>query len=124
MIKTGDTKEVFAVYTNSDLTEGRGSQYIEFFCECEATAIRKAHGNYIQGLNSPIKKITVEFDLEKGGWIGPVRILKPSPDDIEKQKKIDYENELKRKYLEVVNKAKEAGLSDVDVKILQDGMKL
>lgn len=124
MLKSGDTKEVFAVYTNSDLTEGRGSQYIEFLCECEATAIRKAHRNYIQGLNSPIKKITVEFDLEKGGWIGPINIIKPSPDDIEKQKKIDYINELKRKYMEVVEKAKDAGLSEEDVKILQDGMKL
>ncbi len=49
-----ETRKVWIVRTNDDLTEGRGRQYIKAVCELEATAIRLAKNGYVQGSDCPI----------------------------------------------------------------------
>jgi hypothetical protein len=88
------TKEndIYAVFTNTDLTEGRGSQYCCALATNEITAIRLAKGNYVQGTNAPVKKVKlifVEPDDGYGEWYAPAcRIHKPNSEDIENEKKL------------------------------------
>ncbi|WP_156374424.1 hypothetical protein [Pseudorhodoferax sp. Leaf274] len=44
-----DERTVYAVYTNTDLTEGRGRQYVTHYCETEATARRVGSRGYVMG---------------------------------------------------------------------------
>jgi hypothetical protein len=56
MSKVTDRKDIWLVYSNTDLTEGKGRVFVEYVCESEATARRKAKQNYIQGTDSPVSK--------------------------------------------------------------------
>ena len=44
-----DTKEVWVVYTNTDLTEGRGHQYPIHVCGSASTAARMRHARASRG---------------------------------------------------------------------------
>ncbi|HHO0758299.1 TPA: hypothetical protein ACRTNY_001360 [Aeromonas hydrophila] len=57
-----DTKEVWVVYTNSDLTEGRGHQYPIHVCGSASTAARMATRKGVQGSDANVsKEIAVRF---------------------------------------------------------------
>lgn len=80
-----ETKEVFQVLTNSDRTEGRGRSYTYILCENEATAIRYAKGNFIQGSDCPIQ--TTKILLIDGVWYGPKPLVEiPTIKDMEDEK--------------------------------------
>ena len=111
-----ETKTVFAVRTNTDLTEGRGYEYYEFFCEIEATAKRLAKKNYIMGTDSPVSEVKAYFI--NSSWYLPSNIIKPSVYDIEKQAEIDKMNELKNAKNNIFKKMREAGFSDDEISIL------
>lgn len=81
---------VWCVITNSDLTEGRGYNFILHICELEATARRFAKGAGVQGTNAVVEKHYVYHT--NNGILGPVtKIIKPSVQDNENQKRIDAE---------------------------------
>ena len=106
-------KMLWAVYTNTDLTEGRGSQYVKYFCQYEATAIRLAKRGYVQGSDCPVKQIEV-LDLN-GTLVLPMSVLKieqPNQEDEGLEKRI-----IARK--QAVERAKTAGLSDEDIALLR-----
>jgi hypothetical protein len=109
-LKVEKTMGVWVVYTNEDLTEGRGRQYPLAVCQKQATALRVGSKKYVQGCDCPIKReIAV---LINGNWLVPGRMLEPSKEDIEKQKAIDAKRD-------TIAKAKKLGLTDEELEILK-----
>lgn len=110
---SADTKTVYAVYTNSDLTEGRGTQTVLCVCEIEATAIRMAKGKYVMGTDAPIQPITVERHGEK--WFYPtsaVSVVPPTAADVARQELLDSTTA-------AIARAKAAGLHDADIELIR-----
>ena len=105
-----ETKKVWAVYTNTDLTEGRGREYAKHLCETQATAIRKAKGAGVQGSNARVREVEIIKHLNS--WYGPVNIEHPTADDVAEQTKLSIK-------LAAINKAKELGLTDDDINAIK-----
>jgi hypothetical protein len=103
------TKEVYAVISNTDLTEGRGQQHIVAFCEKKATAIRLGKGGYVQGCDCPVEQITLFWRANK--WFGPVVVVRPTAEDEKKQRNIDARSE-------ALNKARAMGLSENEINLI------
>ena len=103
---------IWTVSTNSDLTEGRGNQYVKHYCRTEATAMRLAKRGYVQGSDCPVDKVTL-IEVE-GGYIMPtsfIRIMEPSQEDLK------LEGHLV-KVRSAHEKAKSAGLTDEEITLL------
>ena len=113
-----DTKTVFAVMSNTDLTEGRGRQYIKHLCELEATAIRLGKGEWIQGANCPVHE--VDLFLHESVWYGPVSIEAPSTTDFNAEKILIEKRKLQQKRDAVLVKAAELGLSEEEISLLKN----
>ena len=107
-------KEIlWAVYTNTDLTEGRGRQYVSHFCRLQATAIRLAKKGYVQGSDCPVKPVEVlNFDGKRVLPADLLMIWEPSKNDEAKEEQLRFREEARAK-------AKAAGLSDEDIAILE-----
>lgn len=104
--------KIWAVYSNSDLTEGRGRQYVKHFCVSQATALRLAKGGYVQGSDCPVRAVDV---LELDGK----RVLPTSLLNIEQPTKADEVEEARLTARQAaMNKAKQAGLSDEEIALL------
>lgn len=108
-LQVQETRDVWVVYSNSDLTEGRGYQYPRWTCWAEATAIRYAKGNYVMGSDCPVQKSSA-FRIG-GKWFAPTDIQKATADDLKAQGRIDARTE-------AMAKAKAAGLTDDDLRNL------
>lgn len=107
-------KKVWAVYTNTDLTEGKGRQYIKTLCDFKATAERLGKKEYVQGTDCPIGEITV-FKIHEGGeWYAPVPITAPTQEDKERQAEIE-------RYERAYQDARAAGLTPDQIKAIQQG---
>ena len=106
-------KFVFVAYTNTDCTEGRGRDIPIAVCESEATAIRLAKGQYVQGSNGPVRKVEViEVD---GKFFYPksaVTLVPPTKEDLAQDARL----EAKRVAIE---KARTAGLTEEDILLLK-----
>lgn len=100
----------YAVYVNSDLTEGRGTDYPLYVCRFESTAIRLAKGKDVQGTNGSVKPVDVEF--KNGRYYGPIRLIEPTYTD-KTQEKLLEEKRL------AVEKAKKLGLTDEELLALK-----
>lgn len=106
-----DTKEVWVVYTNIDLTEGRGYQYPIHVCGSPATAARMAIRKGVQGSDAHVhKEIAVKV---RGSWLAPVSIIEPNDAD----RRADA---LNAERLRVMDKARAAGLTDDEIRMLGD----
>lgn len=108
-----DAATLWAVYTNTDLTEGRGNQYVKHFCKTKATALRLAKGGYVQGCDCPVKPVEV-LNFE-GNAVLPaslIQIVNPTREDEAEDAR------LAAKQI-ALEKAKAAGLTDDDIKLLQ-----
>jgi hypothetical protein len=107
-----DEKTVYVAYSNTDCTEGRGSDIPVAVCELEETAKRLAHKRYIQGSDGPVRPAV----LRRIGaeWYAPeacYRVISPTKEDRAVQKMIDAKRA-------ALDKAKAAGLSDEDIAAL------
>ena len=72
-----DTKEVWVVYTNTDLTEGRGHQYPIHVCGSASTAARMATRKGVQGSDANVsKEIAVKV---RGSWLAAKRLARCRP---------------------------------------------
>lgn len=112
MMEKKEVKEVFVAYTNTDCTEGLGSDVPIAVCELEATAIRLGRKRYIQGSDGPVRKAEL---IEIGGkWYYPsmaVCVVPPTKEDLASQKAMDDRRA-------VLDKARAAGLTDDDIRML------
>lgn len=105
-----ETKDVWLVISNTDLNEGRGSDFVASVCESQATAMRIGERGYVQGSKCPIRKgIGVKI---KNTWYYPSEIEPMTKDDKNKQRLIDAKEA-------AYEKAKSAGLSDDEIAMLR-----
>lgn len=110
-----ETLTIWAVYTNDDLIEGRGREYVKHFCKTLATARRLANRGYVQGTDCPIKP--VEAVCVDGKYLLPtafINIVPPTHEDDASQRLIDA-----RKL--AMDKAKSLGLTDDEIAVLMKG---
>jgi len=113
-------KNVWGVWNNTDLTEGRGGMYVQYVCELKATAIRLAKNAGIQGCDADV--IPLKGYLINNNWHYRCKLISPNQADIEKEKQLKQEAELKERQEKVLLKAVQLGLSQQDIEILR-GMK-
>lgn len=108
---------LWAVYTNADLTEGRGREYVKHFCKLQATANRLAKRGYVQGTDCPVKPVTVLV-------LDGKRVLPTSLLNIEQPTKEDEAGEqIIIAWEAAIERARAAGLSDEDIKLIRSGAK-
>lgn len=107
-----EKRTVWVVYTNTDCTEGRGHDVPIAVCSTEATALRLARKQYVQGGDGPVR--TMELVKIDGKWYAPsaaISVVEPTREDIAAQAAIDAKRE-------AVAKAMAAGLTDADLAAL------
>jgi hypothetical protein len=110
-------KRIYAVWTNTDLTEGRGREYVQYHCENESTARRLAKKNYVMGTDG---RVTVEkmFYLN-GRWYAPApNIVQPSREDEIENRRIEAERKAAEAKAAALAKAKELGMTEADLAAL------
>lgn len=106
-------KTFWVVYTNSDLTEGRGREFPLAVCELKSTAIRLGKNKYVQGSNCPVSSVELlEYEGRLYIPFSVVNVTAPSREDTIGQEKDD-------KKQEVLSRIKQAGFSEEDIKILK-----
>ena len=97
-----EEKIAHIVYTNTDLTEGRGCEYPLYVCESLTTAKRLCEGKYVQGCNAPI--CSKQIYAIDGTWYGPIKLETPT--------KKDKVTDVKRALCETIRrKMEKAGIS-------------
>ena len=111
-------KEVWLVMTNTDLNEGRGSDYVLHVCEIKATATRLSKKSYVQGTDSPIIQGTAHKINHE--WFSTNNIIKPNDADIYHQKRMDDAKEKLERKLAALAKAKRLGLTDEEIKAITE----
>lgn len=117
MVTMVDTKEVWVVWTNIDLTEGRETEYALAYCELEATAKRMA--NYVQGWNSRVTKQEVFVGSDRRIYVPVALIVTPTNGDRRIEALLVEERiKLERKE-RAIARAKELGLSDEEIEALR-----
>lgn len=101
----------YVAWTNTDLTEGRGTEFPLAVCDKEATAIRLGKGGYVMGCDCDITKVEI---IEHNGWTyGPVRLVHSTREDDAEQVRLDAKAAAKEK-------AKAAGLTDAEINALSE----
>lgn len=107
-----DVKDVWVAWTNTDLTEGRGTQFPFTVCASESTAIRLGEGKYAQGTDCPVtKEIAVQIE-GRGQWYAPCRITSPS--GIDKAR-----DEMREQRRAARKRALDLGLTEDDLDLLK-----
>ena len=92
MVKEVEPRVVYAVWTNSDLCEGRGSEYVMCYCELETTALRLAKRSYVQGSDARVTEVQL-FYID-GKWYAPGPNVDPGTrEDIEEDRRIKVRKE-------------------------------
>jgi hypothetical protein len=107
---------VWCVWSNTDILDGRGLEYIEYYCDLYSTARRLAREKYVGGTNCPI---TRENLLKMNDtWYSPCpNVLTGTREDIEEEKKLQSKNEMDN----AISRARELGLSENDILVLTWG---
>ena len=119
-IEMNNDKKVYIVMNNTDRTEGRGEEYVYAVTELLATAERVAKDNYVQGTDCPIREEEVViFNGKPYLHINKVAFVLPTGMDFAEEelkiKKMKKDRELQ----EILKKAKSLGLTENDIKVLQ-----
>lgn len=107
--KITDEKDVFVVRTNTDLTEGKGRQYVKYICENRATANRLAKGEGVMGSDAFVAQAKAYKINNQWYYLGEP--ISPSKEDDAAQIMLDAYEAAKQKALS-------AGLTDEDIKAL------
>ncbi len=110
MPKVTVAEDVFCAWTNSDLTEGRGEQFVIYVCRKKATAIRMGRKESVQGSDCPVTKEKALYI--DGAWYTPAaRVHAPTEADLKAEKRFDAKDR-------AVAKAVRAGLSLADLQAM------
>jgi hypothetical protein len=105
-----ETRRVWIVWQNTDLTEGRGSNEPIAICETEATARRIGKGKNVQGSDCTVSA----FDSPRidGAWVAPYKFVYATREDEALERRIVARRE-------AVAKARELGLSEDEILALR-----
>lgn len=118
-MKITDSKDVWVAWTNTDCTEGRGQSVPLHTCESESTAIRMGKRGSVQGSDCSVTRETA-VRIEDGPWLAPCRLVLPSTEDRDNDKRIAAKRQAKAERESAIEKAKELGLSEDDIKALRN----
>lgn len=110
------TKPVWIVWTNTDLTEGRGGEYPLYVCESETTANRMSKKRGVQGSDARVERFDAVLFANR--WCAPVQIQQPTIEDREADKRVEQARIADQRLHEALQRAREAGLSEEDIAIL------
>lgn len=110
-IKNDNKIKVFYVHTNTDLTEGRGKEYVLHVCQIETTAHRLGKGNYVQGMNCPVREGYIEF--RDGTWWQRLSYVVPPTDE---DTAVETKETQKR---DLIKRMQDAGFSDEDISAIK-----
>ncbi|RMH97298.1 hypothetical protein [Stutzerimonas nitrititolerans] len=105
-----ETKTIYVVWTNTDLTEGRGHQVPIAYADSVATAARLAKNRGVMGSDADCRRF--EAVKHGGHWCAPVSIEPPSEDD-------KLRDEANARKAAALAKARQLGLTDDDLEALQ-----
>lgn len=97
---------IYIVWTNTDLTEGRGQQVPVAYCASRSTAIRIAKRKGVQGTDAEV--MTFPAIKHNGLWCAPFQMIQATDED----KKAEAAAEKK---LAVIEKALASGLTKADL---------
>lgn len=100
-------KTLYAVYTNSDLTEGRGREYVIHFTTHSSTANRLGKGKYVMGSNCPVRKVTA-YEIDGKTYVTGVAIEPLAKPDEAAEKILEDE----KKRLAILEKIKDQVTSE------------
>lgn len=100
-------KKVFIVWSNTDLTEGRGYPVAAHVCELRATALRLAKGAGVMGSDADVQEFQAIYHA--GNWCVPRQITPATQEDKEAQYAADVR-------AQAIARAKAAGLTDADLR--------
>lgn len=105
-------QRIWIVYTNTDITEGRGYDIPFAYCEAEITAKRLAKGCHVQGCDGPIKQLdTVTIEGEHYLPLTAIHVQRATKEDIREQAALDAKNAAMKKVMA-------AGLTEEDLRAL------
>lgn len=104
-----ENKLIYEVYTNTDLTKGRGNKKHVAYCENIFTAYRLSKGIGVQGCDGYIDEV-VAYKIDGNRWYAPVTILWPEEDVARK----NLDDNIKI----AVDKARKAGLTQEEIQLL------
>lgn len=114
------TEQAWAVWTNTDLTEGSGLQYVRYVARLSSTARRLARGNYVQGTNCPVQPVTLY--LINGMWHGPgMRWEKDTAEDREQEAHLERARQEAVQREAALQRAQELGLTPDEIALLRGG---
>lgn len=112
-----DSMDVFVVWTNTDLTEGRGGEYPLAICKAEATAKRLGRGRYVQGTDCRYTKEKIYFI--DGAWLMRGCVVYPEREDLAVEAELEIERVKAAKKAAAIEKAKKLGLSEEEIEALK-----
>lgn len=114
-----ETQTIYVVWTNTDLTEGRGHQIPIAYAVSPTTAKRLAARRGIQGSNAEVQPF--EAILHHGRWCAPVSIEKPSKADMDADKALADAEAARAAKAAAIEKARSLGMTDDELKALGGG---
>ena len=97
-----EQKNIFIVWTNTDLTEGRGHQVPVAFCESRATAVRLSKRAGVQGTDADVQPFPAI--KHQGSWCAPFRMTIAT--DADKKQEIALEERAR-----IIEKAIASGMT-------------
>lgn len=111
-----ETKPIYVVWTNTDLTEGRGDQIPIAYALSPTTAKRLAHKSGVHGCDADVRQF--EAILHGGRWCAPVRLELPSPEDREEDAKMARAEAARAAKAAAIEKARSLGMTEEELKAL------
>lgn len=114
-----DTRNLYAVYINSDRMDGLGYNYPRYFCESLYTAQRLAKGGDVMGSDGAVTKVSLV--KINGGWYAPFslgQLERASSEDRAAQERDRVQLEAETRRIAATEKAKALGLTDDDIRAL------
>jgi hypothetical protein len=112
-----EPRTAWAVWTNTDLCEGRGMEYVKVFCELQSTARRLAKKNYVQGSDCRVTRENILY-LD-GMWYAPGPCVDPGTrEDIQEEERIRAEQLAREAKRQALERARELGLTEDEIRAL------
>lgn len=105
-------RQIFIVWTNTDLTEGRGQQIPIAYAELYTTAARVAEKRGVMGSNADVRE--GEALIYRGRSYAPVRLEPPTDVDKAREK-------FRVARLAALERAKALGLTNDEIELLRAG---
>ena len=104
--------KAWAVYTNTDLTEGRGAERLIGLCELKPTAQRFGAHRYVMGSDCPLAE--VDIYTINGRIYGPVTFVPATDEDVREQALLTAKDV-------AIRAMKSKGVTDAEIEALTRG---